>query len=111
MNNEDFALFVEQVRRINANIRLENMKKKLKFDLWMGDFLCVEFVFELLATRNRCSDEHPGVYYGWKNLLEHIPETEAFEWLVETCAQIDECKLKYKWNDVTKQYVMNTLSG
>jgi hypothetical protein len=51
------------------------------------------------------------VYYGWKNLLEHIPETEAFEWLVETCAQIDECKLKYKWNDVTKQYVMNTLSG
>ncbi len=93
---------------VNNEVNIENIKnikKQLTFDLWNGDFLCTEFVLELLSLDEAdAKNENPEVYYGWKKLLEQIPREQALEWLVEICSQIDDGKLKYEWDDETKTH-------
>jgi len=84
---------------------IEEIKKKLTFDLWSADFWDPVFVFELERLDEAdAKDENPEVYYGWKKLLEYTPREEAVKWLSETCCRIGDGELYYDWNNVTKKF-------
>jgi hypothetical protein len=76
--------------------REQEIKKQLTYDLWNSEFDDPNCLFDLERLGEEYSkNENPEVYYGWKQLQEYIPRTEALEWLEEICTQIYNGQIKY----------------
>jgi hypothetical protein len=83
---------------LQTEMNIEEIKKRLTFDLWNYEFEDPELMFELEGHGEEyAKNENPEVYYGWKQLQEHIPRAEALEWLEDICSQIYNGQIKYEF--------------